>query len=101
VTEEVYDLGQRIKKLRERKGLTQKQLGELLGITREAVSRYENNKQRPRTAKIIQFARHLNTSTDYLFGLEDEPVYKIYDLSPQKKQLVLDFIQYMSEQHTP
>jgi len=101
VTDEVYDFGLRIKELRKRKGLTQEQLGDLLGISRATVYRYENNTQTPSLAKIVSLALYLNTSTDYLVGLEDEPVVKISGLSPQKKQLVLDFIQCMLEQHTP
>ena len=35
-------LGQRIQELRKRAGLTQEQLAEQLGVTRQAVSKWEN-----------------------------------------------------------
>jgi len=95
MADEVYDFGLRIKELRKRKGLTQKQLGDLLGVTKDAISHYENNTQTPPTAKIIKLAQYLNTSVDYLLGLDDEPVIKVSGLSPEKRQFVMDFIKYV------
>ena len=34
--------GERIKKLRKEKGLTQQQLGEMLGVQKSAIAKYEN-----------------------------------------------------------
>ena len=36
--------GERIKKLRKEKGLTQEQLGKLLGVKKSAIAKYENNR---------------------------------------------------------
>ena len=36
--------GERIKKLRKEKGLTQEQLGNLLGVKKSAIAKYENNR---------------------------------------------------------
>lgn len=41
----VYDFGLRIKQLRQRKSWTQKELGDRLHVTKEAISHYENNTQ--------------------------------------------------------
>ncbi len=37
--------GERIKKLRKEKGLTQEQLGKLLGVKKSAIAKYENNRE--------------------------------------------------------
>ena len=34
--------GERIKKLRKEKGLTQQQIGEMLGVQKSAIAKYEN-----------------------------------------------------------
>ena len=88
----VYDFGLRIKQLRQRKSWTQKELGDRLHVTKEAISHYENNTQTPGLANVVRLAVLLNTSADYLLGLEDEPVIKISDLADEKKQFVMDFI---------
>lgn len=41
---------------------------------------------------MVRLAVLLNTSADYLLGLEDEPVIKISGLADEKKQFVMDFI---------
>ena len=37
-----YEFAQRIAELRRQKGLSQKQLGEMLGVSNKAVSKWEN-----------------------------------------------------------
>ena len=41
------DIGKNLKQLREQKGLKQEQLAELLFVTRQTVSNYENGRSRP------------------------------------------------------
>ena len=96
--DDVYDFGLRLKNLRRRKKLTQKQLGDLLQVTKDTISHYENNTQTTSVAKIVQLAIYLNTSTDYLLGLDNEPVIKMYGLSPEKRQFIMDFIKYLTDQ---
>ncbi len=91
-TEEVYDLGLRIREARKRMGLKQKQLADRLGVTKETISRYESNVQTPSLSKVTRLASCLHTSVDYLLGLEDEPVIRVSGLSPEKRQVLIDFI---------
>ena len=46
-------LGERIRELRAERGLTQEYLAESLGVTRQAVSRWETDQSMPSTAKLI------------------------------------------------
>lgn len=46
-------VGEMIRETRKAKGLTQKELGEKLGISESAVSKYESGKENP-TAELIQ-----------------------------------------------
>lgn len=60
-------LGQRIKQLRKEKNLTQEELGEILGVTKYAVSLYESNKSTPNDEIKKKLADFFEVSVDYLF----------------------------------
>ena len=63
----------RLAELRQRAGLTQADLAQLLGITQGQVSRYEESGEIPsRLAK--PWARHLGVTTDDILPDDDEPV---------------------------
>lgn len=61
-------MGERIKRLREKKGLTQKELSKIIGVTVPSLSRYENNLRKLSPETIGQLARVLNTTSDYLIS---------------------------------
>ena len=56
----------RIRELREDKGLTQKQIGELLNMSQTGYNQYEIGKNDIPTKILIQLADLYNTSVDYL-----------------------------------
>ena len=62
----------KIKELRENLGLTQKKLGEKLGIDGHNVGDWERNKCEPSTDMLIRLADFFNCSIDYLVGREDD-----------------------------
>lgn len=66
-------LGERIKELREARGITQAQLGEAIGKSDKAVSTWENGAYSPRMGVIEKLAAFFNVSKSYLLGDEDEP----------------------------
>lgn len=53
-------LGQVLKKIRKRKGLTLKEVAERVGITLSAMSKYENDKRRPSYAMLLKILRALD-----------------------------------------
>ncbi len=59
-------IGERIKRLRERKNLTQKELAEKVDITEASLSRYENNLRVPRAQILSRLAVALDTTSDYI-----------------------------------
>ena len=65
-------IGNRIKELRTIYGITQVQLAEKAGISRSVISQYESNLVEPTATVVAKLALALNTSTDYLLGLEDD-----------------------------
>lgn len=50
------------------KGINQKKLAKLSGVTESSVSRYLRNDQRPRIDVLINFAKALEVNVDYLIN---------------------------------
>ena len=59
-------VGNQIALLRKSKGLTQSELGERLGISFQAVSKWERGVTLPDTAILVDLAQILETSVDYI-----------------------------------
>lgn len=83
--------GQRLKKEREARGLTQADLARELKVSVPTIAEYEADKKMPRHSKLILLAKTLNVSTDYLLGLTDikEPAHMI------KQPKVTDLKEYI------
>lgn len=64
-------IGERIKKARELRNMTQSQLGEKLGVTGVTVMRYEKGQREPNIETIFNLAEKLNVSVSYLLGVVD------------------------------
>ena len=62
-------LGQQLKTLRIKKGLTQEQLAKELNTTKAAISRYEKGQRQPRLEQIAEIATILGASPDELYYL--------------------------------
>ena len=59
-------IGARIQKLRTDKGYTQEYLANQLGISRQAVYKWEKNESRPDTDNLIVLADVLGTTVEYI-----------------------------------
>ena len=55
-----------LRNIRTERKLSQEQLAELMGVSRQAVSKWERGSGYPETEKVIQIAKTLDVSTDYL-----------------------------------
>jgi putative transcriptional regulator len=64
-------LENRIKSERERAGLTQAGLAELVGVSRKTVNTVENGVFTPSTILALKLAKALNTSVEQLFWIKD------------------------------
>lgn len=70
-------VGENIRKIRKEKGLTQKQLGELLNMTQSAIGQFENDKTSPKIETIKKIASALDVSiTDILGTFKNSYEYK-------------------------
>ena len=62
--------GSRLKKLRKEKGLTQTELGEMLGVGKSAVCCYEKELRSPSSETIMDLVNIFAVSSDYILGTD-------------------------------
>lgn len=66
-------LNERLKELRAKKGLSQKQISKELNISDRNYQRYEYGTVEPVASTLIALADYFNVSIDYLVGRTDNP----------------------------
>lgn len=95
-------IGYRIKEARERLGLTQTELGSMVGVTGSAITNYEKETSHPKEQIIYKLMETLNIDANYLFQdvvkiktqkndftiAEYEIIKKYRDLDPHGKEMV-------------
>lgn len=59
-------IGERIKELRKQHQISQIQLAKALGVSRQAVSKWENDQTEPDTLNLIRLADILSTDSEYI-----------------------------------
>ena len=64
------DIGKTIKELRQKRGITQEEFSEVLQVSVQTVSRWENGINAPDLSMLPQLAAYFRVTTDYLLGLE-------------------------------
>ena len=84
----MYDFGLRLKQLREKHNLSQSQVAKRLGITRAAISSYENNIALPSVNVLAELALLYRVSTDYLLGLDNRTAIVLEDLTPRQSAVI-------------
>ena len=72
----LMSLGNKLAEARRARNLTQEQLAEKLGVTRQAVSRWESGAAYPETDKLVRMAQLLEVSCDYLLqdGVDEKGI---------------------------
>ena len=69
----MYDIfPKRLKELRTKNKFTQTDLANKCGLSQQLITLYENGKQFPRIDTIVNLAKALNSSVDYLCGLNND-----------------------------
>lgn len=104
--------GEKLKKIRNIKELTQEQLAEILDSSKQVISRYENGRN-PNILVAQQFAKKLNIpivnlvddnidvfeNTIYSEKELDEEIVKVFNrLSDEKQKQALDYLAFLASQ---
>lgn len=76
-------LNERIKSLRLNRSMSQVELADRLGVTKQSVSNWENDNIQPSIEMLVKIAKVFNVSTDYLLSLDDRKYIEVTGLSDQ------------------
>lgn len=70
----MYTFGKRLKIAMTERGITNKQLAEILNVSKSTIDGYRgkhHNRSLPTISRLVDISKALNFSTDFLLGLED------------------------------
>ena len=73
---DIMSIGENIKKIRVDAGLTQKELGERLGITSQSIAQWETGRREPKYQSMVKIADALNVPVSSLYGISEDNQYK-------------------------
>jgi len=97
-------LGERLKRLREDRGISQSELARRLGTSPRMVLRWEKNEVRPGAEHLVNISKTLRTSVDSVLGLgspDDPLLHELMALVPhlgtKNRQLVLDLVRALAD----
>ncbi len=88
-------LGENIRRLRAGKGISQVELADALGVTKQSVSNWENNNIQPSIDMLLKLAGFFSVSTDRLLGLDDRRFLEVTGLSDEKLRHIQQIIDDM------
>lgn len=80
---------ERLQKLRKERSLSQEQLADNLGVSRQAVSKWESGSSYPETEKLIELSKLFSVSIDEL--LKEEPIKEQPIVDPLKVEEYIKF----------
>lgn len=103
-------VGERLKKLRKRKKLSQQELADRLGINRSTYARYETGDTQADYDTLVKIANFFDTSVDYLLGRTNipDPIPTIAfhrtddpmaDLPEEARKSVEEFLEYIRKKY--
>lgn len=93
--------GQRIAGLRKEQGLSQEALGAELGVSRQAIYKWESDTALPEIEKLVALARRFGVSVGWLLGVEEaetppcaagEPAAQPGELTPAQLEMVEEIV---------
>jgi len=79
------EIGQRIKGLRIRIGISQQKLADMLGVSRSTVTQIESGERKVSSDELIKLSKIFNVSIEQLICLQDEPEVILPDKKRGKK----------------
>lgn len=88
----MVELGNRIKELRTARKMTQAEFADRLGVTKSAISSYENGSRLPSYDILIKIARVFRVSTDNLLGYSAKSVIDVTGLTQKQINTIQDVV---------
>lgn len=85
-------LGERIKELRLKKGLSQKKLAEQLNTNQQRIANYENCIREPNYEMLLKICDFFKVSPNYLLGYYDNSNKLVYEIEQEEKIISSEYI---------
>lgn len=80
----------RIAEERKNKDLSQAQLAEILGVSQQTISKYENGSREPDNATLLKLSKIFNVPTDYLL---ENPIQKCEEINKNDlEKIIQDYV---------
>ncbi len=92
----MVDFGDRLRRLRKERKLTQKELAGRIGVKNSVISFYEVGDRTPSLEVLVKLSKALHVSTDVLLGLDKGETVDVAGLSEKDKQ----YIRYLIDRLT-
>ena len=86
------EFGSTLKYLRQEKGITQAELGKLIGTTKAVISKYENSLSYPPYDTLIKISEVFKVSIDYLLGNEKSKTIDVSKLTDSQFMFVVGLV---------
>ncbi len=86
-------IADKIKTLREKRGITQSELASKLGITRSGVNAWEMGISIPSTQYIVLLAKFFDVSSDYLLDIAETATISVEGLTEQEIASLVEVVQ--------
>lgn len=103
---EVKIISERLKEIREKRGLTKKELAQRIGVAPSTITRYEKEGRIPKLNILKKISEELKVPIDYLLGNEDTKVATflncgdLSDLPEEAIKSIEDFIEFIREKYS-
>lgn len=85
-------ISKNLKNLRDAHNISQVELANKLGVTKQCVSNWENDNILPSIEMLIKLSKYFNVSTDYLLGLSYDNTINVDGLNEQEIAHIKFFI---------
>lgn len=79
-------LNERIREIRMAKKMSQVELANILGVTKQSVSNWENDNIQPSIEMLIKLSKTLSVSSDYLLGIDERRFLDVTGLTESETQ---------------
>ena len=91
------EVAERLIKLRKEKGLSQEELAEKLGLSRQAISKWERGESSPDMENIVQLTKIYDLSFDELLSTSE---YKVdIDTVKKEKEVVIKYVEVVKKEY--
>ncbi len=93
----MINFGRKVKLLRKERGLTQKQLADMVGVAVSAISAYEAGNRYPTYSGLVSLARIFHVSTDYLLGIANTRIVDVSGLDENEIDVIVHMVNVLRE----